>query len=274
MIAKINPLLPKGGLPFVKFAAGNGFSVQDSIIKGCHLPELADAVADYNRAVERKLAGLNVVAVEATTWPVEELPGYGDAMENARIEKGVEAFRAKVESGTLPNCRCELCQAEEARVAGIVREETAKGHAAGMEARTAFVQMVGRAKRNHTPGAGKTASQVGEEQDAADPRREDSPAGVLQRFAPLLAMLAACGDLADMIPDEHAEALDEPPSPECKALLEASGMIHRAPGGMAVLAVPASLGDKFTQALIGDIRNNRVACLRKRLEDAGLIAPL
>ena len=85
-----NPLAPKGELPFVKFAPGNGWSIQTATVKGCHLPDLADAVTDYNRAVTRKIEALNVAKVEPQTVSVMDLPGWGDAVRdemNARYAR-------------------------------------------------------------------------------------------------------------------------------------------------------------------------------------------
>jgi hypothetical protein len=77
-----NPLAPKGELPFVRFAPGNGWSIQTATIKGCHMADLADAVTDYNRAVSRKVEGLNVGSVETLKHHVSDLPGWGDAIRD------------------------------------------------------------------------------------------------------------------------------------------------------------------------------------------------
>lgn len=90
----IDPTAPKGELPFVRFAPGNGWSIQTATVKGCHLPDLAEAVADYNRAITRKIEGLNAVSVQPARFDVMDLPGWGDAVRdemNARYTPGNHA---------------------------------------------------------------------------------------------------------------------------------------------------------------------------------------
>ena len=77
-----NPLAPKNEMPFIRFAPGNGWSVASATVKGCHLPDLAEAVADYNRAIGRKVEGLNVGSVETLKYHVTDLPGWGDAVRD------------------------------------------------------------------------------------------------------------------------------------------------------------------------------------------------
>lgn len=78
----VNPHSAKGELPWVRFAAGNGWSVADTRIKGCHNPNLALAVADYNRTVTRYVEALNVERLEPFFADVMELPGWGDAVRD------------------------------------------------------------------------------------------------------------------------------------------------------------------------------------------------
>lgn len=102
----INPLEPKGSLPWVRFAAGNGWSVFDTLTKGCHCPKLEDAVNDYNTAIQRKIQKLNLGAINflVPSEEVNNLPGWGDALRNERASR-------------------------------IVAEESTKAHEAGSNAR-------------------------------------------------------------------------------------------------------------------------------------------
>ena len=83
----LNPTAPKDELPFVFFRPGNGWSIQSANIKGCHTMDLAAAVADYNRGVERAINRLNVGNVEPITADVMDLPGWGDAVREEMVSR-------------------------------------------------------------------------------------------------------------------------------------------------------------------------------------------
>lgn len=91
MKVSINPLEPKGSLPWVRFAPGNGWSIYDTQIKGCHCPKLEDAVNDYNRSIRRKVKALNVGKLlegsEFDRLPVENCPGWGDAVRAEMVSR-------------------------------------------------------------------------------------------------------------------------------------------------------------------------------------------
>lgn len=104
----INPLEPKGSRPWVRFAAGNGWSVFDTLTKGCHCPKLEDAVNDYNSNVQRKVAALNLGAISfiTPTEDVNTLPGWGDAIRAEMVSrestKAHEAGKAQRERAMKP----------------------------------------------------------------------------------------------------------------------------------------------------------------------------
>lgn len=80
-----NPLDSKNALPFVRFAPGNGWSISDSSIKGCHRETLDEAVKDWNATIRRKRKTyMNVANVTLAETPVSELPGWGDAIHTER----------------------------------------------------------------------------------------------------------------------------------------------------------------------------------------------
>lgn len=81
----------------------NGFSVKHGNISGTWLPTIGDAVADYNNAVGRRIAGLRLQQAEPETMPLCSLPGWEEA--------------------------------EKAELARMVKEETAKAHEAGQAER-------------------------------------------------------------------------------------------------------------------------------------------
>lgn len=115
MKVSINPLEPKGSLPWVRFAPGNGWSVYDTQTKGAHFPQLEDAVKDYNGSVRRKVKALNVGKLldgqEFDRLPVQNCPGWGDAVRD--------------------------------EMASRVRAEASKAHEAGSEARHAMEDKTG-----------------------------------------------------------------------------------------------------------------------------------
>jgi energy-coupling factor transporter ATP-binding protein EcfA2 len=105
-----HPLEKRGSLPFVSFAPGNGWAIKSASKKGCHHPELQEAVNDWNRGIVRLRDEMSIMDCELTATPVQELPGWGDAVRDEM------------------NTR---------HAAKVVAEETAKGHEAGKRVHTA-----------------------------------------------------------------------------------------------------------------------------------------
>jgi hypothetical protein len=88
----INPFEPKNSRPWVRFAPGNGWSVYDNQIKGCHCKQLETAVNEYNSAVQRKihLSNLGNMGLVCHSEPVQGLPGWGDAVRDERESRLAE----------------------------------------------------------------------------------------------------------------------------------------------------------------------------------------
>lgn len=96
-----NPYGPKGGLPWVKFQAGQGWAIVGGNL-ATYFPDLGEAVNRWNNKTEERLSKLNVATVSALRCHVNELPGWGDAVRDqmeSRHNRQRAAYQAVTETG-------------------------------------------------------------------------------------------------------------------------------------------------------------------------------
>lgn len=221
-----NPTDRKGALPWVRFAPGNGWSIYDTKHKGCHCPKLADAVADWNRYIDRTLAGLNIELVKASRHRVLDLPGWGDAVKQERVDR-------------------------------IARKAIAEGEEA---ART-----VNKAARMGSPLEGFigkpdafTSEGPFDFKTSPKPKRSVIPA--------LLSLAAAFGGLSEIMGaiDEPEGGPIDVFNPEMVRILKEAGLLHPSLDGpdSAIVAIPRMIGAENIERLENAIREGDVDAVK------------